>query len=105
MGKFYGEVGYAVTVETSPGVWTPQIIEHVYTGDILKNTKRFEQRESLNDDITINNIISIIADPFAYENLYMLRYVKWMGACWKVSSIEIQPPRILLTLGGAYNGL
>ena len=104
MAKFYGEIGYAETSETSPGVWTNGITERKYSGDVIRSSKRWQTGESLNDDVTINNEISIIADPFAYGNLQNMRYIKWMGVYWKISKIDINRPRILLTIGGVYNG-
>ena len=103
MGKFYGKIGYAETRETTPGVWTEEITERNYTGDIIKNTRRWQSGDSLNDDLVINNIISIVADPFAYQNFHAIRYIMWMGASWKVTNIEVQRPRLILTIGGVYN--
>lgn len=104
MAKFYGEVGYAETSETAPGVWTDVVTERNYFGDVLKNTRRLEAGEGLNDNLTINNMVSIVADPFAYQHFHAMRYVKWMGALWKVTNVEVQRPRLLLTIGGVYNG-
>lgn len=104
MAKFYGAVGYAETVETAPGVWTEKITERKYYGDITRNTRRLDGSEYLNDNISIQNQISIIADAYAYEHFFAMRYVRWMGACWKVSTVEVQRPRLILTLGGVYNG-
>lgn len=103
MGKFYGKIGYAETRETTPGVWTEEITERNYTGDIIKNTRRWQSGDTLNDDLVINNIISIVADPFAYQNFHAIRYIMWMGASWKVTNIEVQRPRLILTIGGVYN--
>lgn len=104
MARFCGYVGYAKTVEISPGVWAEQFVERKHKGDVNKNIKRWNHTEYLNDDLTISNTISIIADEFAYSNAYAIRYVKYLGTCWKVESIEIQRPRLILTLGGVYNG-
>lgn len=104
MGKFYGKVGFANTKETSPGVWEEQITERTYQGDVNRFNKRYEPQNQVNDNITINNEISIVADPFAYEHFAYLRYVEWMGVKWKVSSVEIQYPRLILNIGGVYNG-
>lgn len=104
MAKFYGTIGYIESVETAPGVFVEQPIERVYTGDVLRNTKRWEKGEGLNDNLTINNTISIVADAYAYEHFFAIRYVNWMGSCWKVTSVEIQRPRLILILGGIYNG-
>ena len=104
MGKFYGQVGYAETTETAPGVWTPGITERNYSGDIIRNTGKWQKGENLNDDITISNVISIVADPFAYQNFHLMRYIKWMGTSWKITNIDVQRPRLILTIGGIYNG-
>lgn len=102
--KFYGMVGYRVTEETSPGVHTETIVEKPHYGDITRNTKKWENGESLNDDLNIANDISILADPFAYAHFHDIRYVVLYGGRWKVRSVEIQRPRLLLSLGGVYNG-
>ena len=102
--KFYGAIGYGVTADQGNGVWTEQITERVYRGDVTRNTKRSEQGQSINDNITLSNTVSIVADAYAYENFANIKYVTWMGTKWTVSSVEIQRPRLMLTLGGVYNG-
>lgn len=104
MAKFYGPIGYGVTEETAPGVWTEKITERMYYGDITRNARKVQSSEQLNDDINIANEISIVADPFANENLHSIKYIGFMGARWKVTSVEIQYPRLILTVGGVYNG-
>ena len=103
MAKFYGPIGYAVTVETAPGVWEEQIIEHNYYGDFIRNTRQLQSGETLNDNINVANEISIVADPFARENFHRMRYVKYMGAAWKISNVEVGYPRLILTIGGLYH--
>lgn len=105
MNKFFGPVGYVIETETAPDVHTQVPSEIDYFGDILKNTKRFQPSEDLNDDLTISNIISIVADAFAFQNFHAMRYIKWMGAYWKITNVEVQRPRLILTIGGVYNGL
>lgn len=104
MAKFYGSIGYTETTETVPGVWTESITERKYSGDVIKNTRRWQDGENLNDNLVINNTISIVADPFAYQNFHAMRYITWMGASWKITNIEVQRPRLILTIGGVYNG-
>ena len=104
MAKFYGPIGYAVTVETKPGVWEEQITEHYYIGDVIRNTRRLQSTDQVNDDVNISNEISILADPFANGNFHAMRYVGFLGAKWKITGVEVQYPRLLLTLGGVYNG-
>ena len=103
MARFYGTVGYVVTGETVPGVWGEVVSERSYYGDVTKNTKRFQSTENLNDDIVVNNMISIVADPFAYEHFFAMKYVTWMGSKWKITNVEVQRPRLILTIGGVYN--
>lgn len=103
MGKFYGPIGYAKTVETKPGVWEQKIEELTYFGDVLQFNRRLESSGNLNDDLNVNNKISIIADPFAYANFSTMQYAVWMGVKWKVTNVEVQYPRLILTIGGVYN--
>ena len=103
MPKFYGAVGYAKTVETSPGVSVEQITERNYYGDVIRNTRRLQSADKVNDDINISNEISIVADPYANDHFYAIRYVVFQGAKWKVSNVDVQYPRLILSLGGLYN--
>ena len=104
MAKFYGVVGYGITEETTPGVWTDSIVERNYTGDVIKNYRKISSGENINDNIDVSNNISILSDPFAMNHFHSIKYVKWMGAAWKVSTVEVQYPRLILTIGGVYNG-
>lgn len=104
MAKYYGAIGYAETVETRPGVWTERITERKYAGDQLQNARDLRSADQLNDDINVSNRFSIIADPFAYNNFHSMRYIEFMGAKWKISRVEVQYPRLILTVGGLYNG-
>ena len=104
MAKFYGVIGYAVTKETAPGVWTEEIAEQSYYGDLTRNMRRLQDSGDLNDDINVANEISIVADPYANANFHSMRYVAFVGAKWKISKVEVQYPRLILTLGGVYNG-
>ena len=103
MAKFCGVIGYVVTKETEPGIWEEQIIEVEYFGDVIRNTRRLGGSAKINDDISISNQISIIADPFANNNFHAMRYVVFMGAKWKVSEVTVEYPRLILTIGGLYN--
>ena len=104
MAKFYGAIGYVETVETSPGVWEEQITERNYYGELVRNTSRFQVSDQINDNVNIANEISIIADPFATQNFHAMRYVEFMGAKWKITNVEVRYPRLILTIGGVYNG-
>ena len=104
MSKWFGKIGYATTKETIPGVWEEVITEREYFGDVYRNTRKLQSASQVNDDINVSNEISIVADPFARDNFYSMRYVEFMGTKWKVSNIEVQYPRLNLTIGGVYNG-
>jgi hypothetical protein len=103
MAKFYGVIGYAETVETAPGVYREAVTEREYFGDVVRMVSQWQGSNNLNDNLNVNNQISVVADPFAYENFSAMRYIKWMGACWKITSVEVQRPRLILSIGGVYN--
>ena len=104
MARYHGNVGYATEVETYPGVWEAQITEHDYYGDVVKNKVNVQQSSTMNPVISISVNLSIVADPFAYENFTNMRYATYMGKKWTITAIEIEQPRMILTLGGLYNG-
>lgn len=107
MAKFYGVIGFAETVEEDPyehpGVWVERIVERSYYGDLTRNNRRLQSTDQLNDNINIANELSIVADPYAVQNFYSMRYVEFQGTKWKVSNVEVQYPRLILSLGGLYN--
>lgn len=110
MARFYGRVGYGETIEVldedkkGTGVWVDNIVEHSYYGDVIKNTRNLLEGENLNFDLSVQNSISIVADAYANEHFFAIRYVEWAGTLWTVSSVEVQSPRLLLRLGEVYNG-
>lgn len=105
MGKFYGKVGFITTEETSPGVYLPRAKKKTYYGEVLNATKRWRGAEDqVNDNIIVDSRISILSDKFMTENLSHIRFVDWMGALWTVTSVELQFPRVILSIGGVYNG-
>lgn len=103
MAKFFGKIGFANTEETSPGVWVG-VAERPYYGDVLSRGMNVMSTEQVNKDISIINRISIIADPYAYENFSAMRYIKFMNATWSINSVDVQYPRLILNIGGIYNG-
>lgn len=105
MAKYYGSVGYVETVETVPGVWEEVATERKYSGDILRNKKTFQGGENLNDNLNVNNQFSIVADPYAINHFFAIRYIEWQGVLWKVTDVDVEFPRLLLSIGGVYNGL
>lgn len=104
MAKYYGAVGYVVDVETAPDVHTEKPVERLYRGDLTKNNRRLQSADKVNSDVTISNRISIVADPYAMNHMHAIRYVKWMGTAWEVSTVDLEYPRLILSLGGVYNG-
>ena len=104
MARFFGNVGYVISTNPSPGVYDQESISREYFGDEIKSGSRWKSGDAINDDVIISNEISIVADPFAYTNFSDIRWVEWMGNKWKVESIRIDRPRLILSLGGIYNG-
>lgn len=105
MAKFHGIIGYIRSEETSPGVYTDIITEKNYKGDLLRNIQKWDVRsDQLHDNLNINNRFSIVADVYAYENLDAIKYIIWNNIKWLVKSIEVQRPRLILEIGGVYNG-
>lgn len=104
MAKYHGYVGYATDVEAYPGVWEQSIVEHTYYGDVFKNKVTMQQSSIVNPNLSLSNNISIVADAFAFENYYAIRYVTYLNKKWTVTAIEVERPRLILTIGGLYNG-
>lgn len=105
MAKWFGKVGYATTVQTAPSVWKSKIEEHEYYGDIIRNTSKWSANsDSTNDDLTIDNQFSIVADPFAYQNFHSMKWIEFMGTKWEINKVEPKYPRLILTVGGVWNG-
>lgn len=104
MAKFFGKIAYGVSEESSPGVWTVKIVERDYYGEVNRRTRRWVGTDNLNDNLDVSNELSIVADPYALEHFHNIRYVVWANAAWKVSSVEVDYPRLNLLIGGLYNG-
>lgn len=104
MARFFGRIGYGESVETAPGVWIDAIVERDYFGDVIRNARTLREGENLNADLSVQNSISIVADAYANDHFFAIRYVEWAGTLWTVSSVEVQSPRLILRLGEVYNG-
>lgn len=104
MAKFRGNIGYVKTEETLPGVWTDVTSTRLYSGDVLRNSRKWQQGERINEDLNISNQISIVSDQFILDNLAFIKFVEFMGVRWCITDISIERPRLILTLGGIYNG-
>lgn len=104
MAKWYGVIGYSDTVEAEPGIWEEQVTERSYYGELIRNTRRLQTTDKVNDDLTISNQISIVSDPYAINNFHAMKYAVLWGTKWKITSVEVQYPRLILEVGGVYNG-
>lgn len=104
MAKFYGSIGYARQEESKPGVWIDKIVERNYRGDVILDQRRWQSDEKVNDNLNIDNSISIIADEYAYSNIGNMKYIVWNNITWKIQSFSINRPRIVIQIGGIYNG-
>lgn len=104
MAKFCGVIGFAVTEETRPGIYEEKITERNYVGDLNRNSRRLQTGSQVNDDINISNQVSIVADPYASQNFHTMRYATYLGTKWKITNVEVQYPRLILELGGVWNG-
>lgn len=104
MARFHGRVGFGESTETKPGVFADTVVEHIFYGDIVSNRRNLQQGESLNKDLTVSNSISIVASAYARERFFAIKYVEWAGELWTVTDVEVQVPRLILTLGEVYNG-
>ena len=103
MAKYYGMIGFAVTEEVKPGLWKEQIKELPYYGDLIRSSRRLEAADQVNDNVNLSNDISIVSDPFASQNFHSIRYAIYMGTKWKVTNVDVQYPRLVLSTGGIYN--
>lgn len=103
MAKFFGVIGYGTVTETAPDVYAEAVTEREYFGDITRSSRRWETGQQVNDNLQLDNTISIVADPFALQHFSEIRYIVWNGAKWKVRNVEVQYPRLILTIGGVYN--
>lgn len=104
MARFYGRIGYGESLETAPGVWADEITERLYYGDVVRVQRNLREGEQLNFDLNVQNSISIVADAYANDHFFAIRYVEWAGVFWTVSAVEVQSPRLILRLGEVYNG-
>lgn len=106
MARFSGEVGYGESVEDPPGsgVWVDKIVEFTYEGDVIRSNRQLTNVEDVNPDIIVSNSISIVANQYATEHFFNIKYVRWAGVLWTVGAVEVRSPRLILSLGTVYNG-
>ena len=106
MARFYGEVGYGESIEdpVGSGTFKDVITEQAYYGDVIRNTRALQVGEKVNDDISIGNSISIVADEYAIAHIFAIKYLRWAGVLWTVTNVEVRHPRLILSIGKVYNG-
>lgn len=102
MARYYGLIGFATQQETRPGVWEDVITELPYYGDILRNTRRWDPTTSVNSNFALTNTFSIIADAYLYSHIPDMRYLEYMGTNFAITSVEIERPRVILSVGSVY---
>ena len=102
MPKCSGVIGYSLVVETQPGIWSETIIDKPYYGEVITDNRKYDNN-AINEDLNISNKISIVSNSFMLENLAMMKYLTFLKSKWKITSVEMKPPRIIITIGGLYN--
>ena len=104
MNRWYGKVGYIETVEVEPGIWEEKETVRSYYGELVRNSSKFRVSGDVNDNKDVSVELSIVADPYSSLHFHSIRYVEFGGAKWKVNTVEPKRPRLILSLGGEYNG-
>ena len=104
MARYCGEIGFSISGVTAPGVYEDAITERKYYGDVTKDFRKDDRTDKVVRDVDIRNTFSVVADPFAFENLSFIKYIKYLGIAWNVESVEVQYPRLIISVGGRWNG-
>jgi hypothetical protein len=103
--RYCGEIGFSISQMVAPGVYEDNITtERTYFGDVTVDNRKNLRSDKVVEDVSISNVFSVVSDPFAFENLNFIRYIKYMGIAWKVESVEVQYPRLIIRVGGEWNG-
>lgn len=104
MARYCGKIGFSISKETAPGIYEDDITERTYYGDVVRDLRKENRTDKIVRDVTISNSFSVVADPFAFENFQFIKYLKYMGIAWNVESVEVQYPRLLISVGGIWHG-
>lgn len=104
MTKYAGLVGYVVQEQTAPSVWTPVETPKRMKGDIIRQSASTQNDDKVNSDITLNHRVSLIGDAYAFSSYFNIRWIEIDGHKWEVTNVEVQRPRIIVSLGGPWNG-
>lgn len=103
MPKCSGVIGYALAEETQPGVWTEGMVEKKYYGDIVRDNRKVVDQGEINGSINVSNDISVVSNKFMLTNMAFMRYISFANSKWKIKSVDIKPPRMIISLGGFHN--
>lgn len=105
MARFHDKVGFLIPKDDQEtGIADTVPVEKSYYGKILEHSRRWETGDNLNDDLSVSNQIAITANDYAFRYMSSIGYVRWKCAYWKVVSLRVKGPEIILTLGGVWNG-
>ncbi len=104
MAKYAGLVCYVTQEEKVPGVWTPLENPVLMKGDIIRQSSNYQDNGKINSDISLNHRVSLVGDAYAFDNYYNIKWIMLDGRKWEVTSVEIQRPRIIVSIGGLWNG-
>lgn len=110
MSKFTGLVGFITQEESIPGVWSPIENSKKMRGDLISssatngNGSRIADSGKVNDDVSLNHRVSLLGDYYTFNNYLNIKWIQIGGRKLEVSSIELQRPRVILTVGGLWNG-
>lgn len=108
MAKYAGLVGYVTQEEKVPGVWSTVADPKPMRGDIIRASASSQNdgrlsSDKINKDVTLNHRVSLVGDAYAFGNYYNIKWIEIDGAKWEVSSVELQRPRLIVTVGGLWN--
>lgn len=105
MARFHGKVGFTIYIDDqTTGIADEQVVERTYFGTVTEHRRSWNPSDMVTKDLRLSNQISITADDFAFKHSSAICYCEYMGGLWEVSSIRVVRPRIILNLGGVYNG-
>lgn len=104
MARFSGVVGfYAGSKEVRPSIFEETYEEHTLRGDTLRSGYSQSENQTKYDTLRLTNRVSLIGDTFSFKNYNAIRYVTLNGQSWKVTSVEIERPRLILEIGEVWN--
>lgn len=106
MAKWSGRIGFVTTAEkpVGSGIYKDVIVIKAFSGDVNRVVRKWQTADKINEDVNLNNEISIVATPYLTENFYAIRFISFMNNWWRVNTVTMNYPRLTLEIGGLYNG-